>query len=125
MSKSVNETDIINLVGLETYQSLSYLFPNLFNNRYMVNQIKDYYLQLIQAVMVSSGLSPFELRENLIEYVLNPNENSPIIHLVNSSPMGINLPNTFMENASWFLMMSLIVTILIFIIVRYFEKTFI
>lgn len=125
MSKSVNETDIINLVGLETYQALSYLFPKLFNTRYINKQIKDYYIQLVQGVMVSSGLTSQDLKLQLVEYILNPNENSPIIPLVNSSFREVNLPNTFMENAFWFLMVGLISTVLIFIIVRYFDETFI
>lgn len=121
----VSDTDIIHLVGLETYQALSYLYPKIFNPRYIVNQIKDYYIQLIQSVLVSGGLTPTELKNQLKDYITSPNENSPVISLVNSSASEINFPNTFMENAMWFLIVSIAVSLLIFVLVKNIDRSFV
>lgn len=122
------EKDIIDLVGLQTYKALFRLFPELYWEQYTDdNKLSEYYIHLVQAVLLNTGYTPEQFKEQLIIAAKNSKKgeeisNMKISKLFGSSPVPTHYASSFMTNAWWFLFISLFSILLICAIVWIFQS---
>lgn len=120
---TVYERQIQELVGMSTYASLYFLYPHLYYKINYPMEPQDYYVQLIQSVMVNSNYLPEELKAELVKTCITKDPNPQIKPLIGSSKPTQQWESDFFPTAWFLLMLCLFAVILIWLIYIYVFKS--
>lgn len=116
-TKEISEKDIVDLIGMRTYHSLYYLFPNYFSDLNPPSKPSQYSIELIQYIQSTRNILPEDLRKMLINAVVDPENADPSIKLLfDSSPQPKEWNSTFMSNVYFVLFVSFSFIILLWCI---------
>jgi hypothetical protein len=108
---TVYEKQIQELVGMDTYASLYFLFPDLY---YTINHPMKHTnntIQIIQSVMINSNYLPYQVKQALVQAIVTKEPDKNILPLIGSSKPTKEWNSEFFSSAWFILLLSLFIVL--------------
>lgn len=119
---TVYESQIYDMVGMDTYGALYYLSPDLYFEINYPMPVKQYAIENVQAVQVNSGYTYKEIKQALVQSYVTGENDPNILPLINSSPPASSWDSDFFSSAWFILILSLGILSFAWIVVYYLIK---
>lgn len=113
----VSDRQIVELTGIDTYNSLRFLSPELYVSLTTPEDPMEYCIELIQSVMINENLFPKSIKKLLVISYVNGKPIEAIRPLIDSSLQPTTYKNSFLTSAYFIMGVCIFVIIFVWLII--------
>lgn len=122
--ESITDKNIVELVGMDTYNTLQSISPELYTILTTPSYPTEYCYQLINSVIINNNLLPKDIKRELVISYSKKFPSASILPLVDSSTQPLMYSSSFISTAYFILLSSIFFIFVGWIVYLFLTKDF-